>query len=195
LNDVSLIVEGESLGQPGNSSYTIVNGGLVFLEIFDQAPELERKFTQRAYKEISAELYDVLRHRDQVDARGIFPGSDHYPKPLPKHRHFEVKDRAPGIYLVDAAINPTEAGIAYIKAFKVDTGEQLSEEQTKLVSTRHVGWSDDGGTYFAYSSEVVIYEGDSDSTYQARFELWHRSGKAIEAKLAESTRTINGWER
>jgi len=43
--DVSVIVESNSFGTPGHSSYTIISGPTVNLEIYDQAPILERKWT------------------------------------------------------------------------------------------------------------------------------------------------------
>lgn len=67
--DVSLIIEGEHAGTPGNSSCTIVSGGKVFLEIYDQAPELTRTFTQRAFNEVSAELASVNEHRRSIETK------------------------------------------------------------------------------------------------------------------------------
>ncbi|MBM3858041.1 MAG: hypothetical protein FJ395_00145 [Verrucomicrobia bacterium] len=194
--DVSLIVEGDHAGTPGNSSYTIIAGGNVFLEIYDQEPALTRTFTQTAFNEVSAELRDVIAHRESIEKTGILPVPEHYPKPLPRKKYFEVKDgMQPGIYLIAAAVNPTEPGYAYIKAFNTKTGERLSEERMTPRSIRYLGWSDDGKTFFPYGSEVTVYEGDWSSTYEARFELWHRSDKGAEKKLDETTRLINGWQR
>ena len=194
--DVSLIIEGEHAGAPGNSSYTIVSGGKVFLEIYDQAPELKRTFTQRAFNEVSAELADVIEHRKSIQKSGILPVPKHYPKPLPKKSFLEVRDgMQPGIYLIAAAVSPTEPGYAYIKAFNTRTGERLSEERMTPRSVRYLGWSNDEKTLFSYGSEVTVYEGDWSSTYEARFELWHRSDKGVEKKLSDKTRMINGWQR
>jgi hypothetical protein len=194
--DVSLIIEGEHAGTPGNSSYTIIDGGKVFLEIYDQAPELTRTFTQTAFNEVSAELHDVIAHRESIEKGGVLPVLNHYPKPLPKNRYFEVKDgMQPGIYMISAAVNPTEPGFAYIKAFNAKSGERLSEGRMTPRSVRYLGWSDHGKTLFPYGSEVTVYEGDWSSTYKARFELWHRPNKGAEKKLAEKTRMINGWQR
>ena len=55
---------------------------------------------------------------------------ENYPKPLPKKRYFEIKDSMlPGIYLIAATVGPTEPGFAYVKAFNVQTGERLSNDQ------------------------------------------------------------------
>lgn len=194
--NVSLIVEGARSGMPGKSSYTIFDGGLIFLEIYDQAPEVKRTFTQTTFNEVSAELRDVLTHRKQIDETGILPITDRYPKPLPTKEAFDIEDgRQPGIYLVTAAVNPIEPGLAYIRAYNVQTGERLSASEVTGRSTRYVGWSRDGNTYFSYGSEITIYEGDWDTSYEARFELWHRSNQGTETQLAEMTRMINGWER
>ena len=194
--DVPLIIEGEHAGSPGNSSYTIIAGRTVFLEIYDQAPELIRTFTQTAFDQVSRELRDVIAHRQSIDKCGILPVPEHYPRPLPEERYLRVTDgMQPGIYLIAAAVSPTEPGYAYIKTFNAKTGERLSEERMTPRSIRYIGWSDDGKTLFPYDSEVTVYEGDWSSTYEARFELWHRSDSGVETKLAECIRMISGWQR
>jgi hypothetical protein len=195
-SDVPVIIEGEHAGTPGNSSYTIIAGGGIFLEIYDQSPELARTFTQRAFREVSAELKDVISHREEIEKSGILSAPERYPKPLPKKSYFEVKDgMQPGIYLVSATVTPTEPGFAFVKAFNVKTGKRLSEQRMTPRSVRYLGWSEDGKTLFLYGSEVTVYEGDWSSTYEARFELWHRSTNGTEKKLSEKTRMINGWQR
>ena len=194
--DVSVIIEGDHAGTPGNSSYIIIAGGAIFLEIYDQAPELTRTFTQQVFEDVSAELMDVIAHRDAIEKDGVLPVPERYPEPLPEKRSFEIRDDVqPGIYRVTAAVGPDEPGFIFVKAFNVKTGERLSEERVTQRSTRFVGWSEDGKTLFPYSAEVTVYEGDWDSTYEARFELWHHSNDGIEKKLAEKTRPINGWQR
>jgi hypothetical protein len=139
-NDVSVIIEGEHAGIPGNSSHTIIAGGAISLEIYDQAPGLTRSFTQQTFKEVSAELKDVMTHRKAIETSGILPVEEHYPKPLPKKETFEIKDgKQPGIYLVTAAVSPSEQGFAFVKAFNVKTGERLSEKRMTSRSTRYLG--------------------------------------------------------
>jgi hypothetical protein len=193
--NTALTVEGEHAGSPGNSSYLIVDGGPVFLEIFEQAPQLERRFSQAVFDEVSAELRDVMANAVTIEKTGILPIPGRYPVALPTAEKFEVRDgMQPGIYMVDAAVASRAAGTAYIKAFRVDTGEQLSEERVQAKTTRHLGWSNDGGTFFPYTSEVTIYEGDWSTSYEARFELWQKSVSGSLVKLAESTRSIHGWQ-
>lgn len=194
--DVPVIIEGEHAGTPGNSSYTIIAGDTIFLEIYDQAPKIARVFTQQVYKDVSSELKDVIEHRALIENSGILPVPERYPEPLPQKREFIIKDgMQPGIYLVTAAVGPSEPGSAFVKAFNVKTGAQLSQERMTPRSTRYLGWSEGGKTLFSYGSDVTVYEGDWSSTYEARFELWHRSNDGIEQKLVEKTRMINGWQQ
>jgi hypothetical protein len=195
-NDVAVIIEGNHAGTPGNSSYTIVAGNSVFLETYDQAPDVARAFIQKAFEDMSAELKDVIEHRKAIEQTGLLPVPERYPDPLPTKRSFELRNGIqPGIYLVEAAISPGSPGIAFVKAFNAKTGERLSETRMMPQTTRHVGWSENGTTLFPYKTEVTVYEGDWDSKYDARFELWHRSKDGLERKLAETTRAINGWQR
>jgi hypothetical protein len=192
--DVPLIVEAEHPGTPGNSSYVVIDGGLVFLEIYDQAPELTRKFTQAAVGEVCAELQKVLRFREQIDQTGILPVPDRYPKPLPTGKHIEVKNELrPGCYAVEAAANPTEIGYICVKAFEVKTGKNLSEDAMTAGSARFVGWSGEGKSFFPYQSVVFVYEGAGQPDYEARFELWHLADSGRQTKLAETTRMVSGW--
>lgn len=194
--DVAVVVEGDHDGTPGNSSYTIIAGGTVFLEIYDQAPEVARSFTQQAFKEVCAELKDVIAHRAEIEKSGILPLPRHYPKLLPNKSYLDVGDgMQPGIYLITAGASPARPGYAYVKVFKVQTGDRLSADRMTSRSTRHLGWSEDGKTVFPYTSEVTVYEGDWSSQYEARFELWHHAQDGQETMLAEKTRMINGWER
>lgn len=62
-------------------------------------------------------------------------------------------------------------------------------------SVRYLGWSDNGRILFSYGSEVTVYEGDWSFTYEARFELWHRSDNGVEKKLSEKDRMISEWQR
>jgi hypothetical protein len=167
----------------------------MFLQIHDQAPDMARTFTQKVYDEMSAELRDVMAHREAIDQTGIMPVAKWYPKPLPKERSFEVREgMGPGIYLVSAAVAPTEPGFAYVKVFNAKTGEGLSVRSIHESSIRYTGWSGDGKTLFPYGSLVIVREGDRRSPYEARFELWHRSNGGAEIELARTTLQISGFE-
>ena len=198
IKKLPVIIESSHAGTPGNSSYTIISGGDIFLEIYDQDPKLKRSFTQATFTEISAELKDVIKYQKEIDRQGVMPkaAKSHYPVPLPTKASFKVQDgMQPGIFVVEANINPSQAGKCYLKVFNVKTGARLSEQRLTSRSTRHTGWSVDGKTYFPYSSEVTVYEGNWTTQYEARFELWHIATEGTEQKLAETQRMINGWQR
>jgi len=198
IKKLPVIIESPHAGTPGNSSYTIISGGDLFLEVYDQAPELKRSFTQTTFTEISAELKDVIKYQKEIDSQGIMPeaGKFHYPVPLPTKASFKVLDGGqPGIFNIKANITPTQAGKCYVKVFNVKTGDRLSEGRLTPRSTRHTGWSVDGKNYFPYSSQVTVYEGNWTTKYEARFELWHIGTDGTERKLAETQLMINGWQR
>ncbi len=192
--NVPMVVESQHSGSPGNSSYVIVEGSTIGLEIFDQATTVERMFTKEALKEVGKELAAVLTHRDQIRATGVMPDKDFYPRPLPKAASFEVTDGfQTGIYQLDAFVSSTSAGHIETRVFKTATGKQLSAEQDR--SRRYVGWSADGTRFFPYNARITVHEGGWNSSYEARFELWHTSGNGTQTKLGEATRMISGWER
>ena len=195
-NDVELVIADSFPGTPGYASYLIVDGGGIFIEIYDQTLQFERSFTQKTYNEVSNELSAVLEYLQDIEETGIMPLIDFYPGAFPKASYFNVIDGIqPGIYLLNAAVNPTSAGVLYVKVFDVTSGAQLSEDRITPASTRLAAWSEDGITYFPYQTQITIYEGDWNTEYKARFELWHKDDSGHETKLNEATRLVNGWQR
>ena len=194
--DVELVVADSFPGKPGYTSYLIVDGGGIYIEIYDQAPQIERVFTQKAYNEVSNELSAVLENLDEIVAIGIMPLDEFYLGEFPTTPYFNVNDGMQrGIYLLDAAVNPTAPGILYVKVFNTKSGERLSADRVTPASTRLAAWSEGGVTYFPYQSEITIYEGDWSTEFEARFELWHKDEFGHETKLLETTRLVYGWQR
>jgi hypothetical protein len=194
--DVATIIEEPHVGSPGNSSYLIIRGTGLFLEIYEQSPEAERVFTKAAWAEVCSELRDVLAHLDDIRSEGRVPIESRYPPQDLADGEFRVDDgMQPGIYLLKAMVNPTAKGSVYVKVFDASTGQRLSADRITRRSKRIVNWSDDGSTYSAYHAEFTVYEGDWSTKYQARFEIWHQPESGPETKLAEATRLINGWQR
>lgn len=194
--DVGLLIADLFPGTPGYTSYLIVDGGSIFIEIYDQSLQFERSFTQKAYNEVSNELSAVLGHSQDIEETGIMPLADYYPYAFPKSPYFNVIDgMQPGIYVLNAAVNPTSLGILYVKVFDVKSGTQLSIDDITPDFLRISAWSDSGVTYFPYHAQITIYEGDWDTQYEARFELWHKDETGHETKLIETTRLVNGWQR
>jgi hypothetical protein len=193
--DVPVVVESEHSGAPGNSSYLIVSGPALGLEIFDQEPSVERTFTKAALGEVAKELATVLAHREVIKTTGVLPVPEYYARPLPKQTSFDVTDGSQtGIYLLTAFVNPTRPGHIETRVFRTSSGKQLSTRQEQ--SRRYVGWSDDGGNCFPYNAEVMLTDGSFwGSGYEARFELWHTAPDGTQTKMAEKTRAVADWSR
>jgi hypothetical protein len=193
---INLTIEGPHRGSPGYTSYLTVDGDEIFLEVYERAPELRRRFTQQALNDVSEELREVLRYIDVVAETGLLPAGSPHADPPPPAAQLEIRDgMQPGIYSVDAALNPRSRGYAFMKVFEAETNLLLSGEAVKERSLRFVGWSEDGEVYFPYDSELKVYEGDWDTQYLARFELWHHSETGEDVKHGEMTRMISGWQR
>lgn len=193
--EIETIIEAEHSGTPGNSSYLIIDGTSINIEIYEQSKVLKRKYTINAIRELNEELLMVLNNLESINETGLSPSREYYSS-MPDSNYFDIKDgMQPGIYLIKAGIATTEKGIVYIKAFNSETNERLSENRVTPKTTRELGWANNGQTIFPYESEIVIYEGDWSHKYKARFEIWFRSEDGNEIKLAEKERVINGWQR
>jgi hypothetical protein len=194
--EAKVILEGPHPRADTYLSYVMFMGESINLEVYEMAAHKERHFTEHVFKEVNAELKDVLNHLETVKTTGILPIPERYPVEFGTQLSFQVEDGSqPGIYKLKAWLNPTSEGEIYAKVFDLKTGQRLSEPPITKRSTRLVGWSADGKTFFPYDARITVYEGDWDHEYEARFELWHRSPTGEEQKLIEKTRTINGWER
>jgi hypothetical protein len=192
---VGVTIEGEHEGEPGNSSYLIIKSKNINVEIFEQAKNINRNFTQQAITEINKELSDVLKYENELTDNGVIPVAGYYPFKLDSAFFHIFDGMQPGIYVIQAAVKPDRQGIIYAKVFNVKTNQQLSADRITPTTKREIGWSKTGQTYFQYESELTVYEGDWDHQYQARFEIWFRDKNGQERKLAEQIKLINGWER
>jgi len=194
--NVDVIIQGPHSGSPGYSSYIIFKGNNINIEIYDQSPHLGRTFTKEAFNDVSKELRTALEHPEEIKKSGKVPIPELYAEDINNSLSFEIKDgMQPGIYLLEAWINPRKPGELYVKVFETKTGKRLSEERITPSSTRVASWSEDGKTFFPYNAEIIVYEGDWSHQYEARFELWHKSKSGKETKIVEKIRMINGWER
>jgi hypothetical protein len=192
---IKTIIEAEHSGTPGNSSYIILKGDFINIEIYEQAEQLARTFTIQTLKELQLELAMVLENAEEIETTGISPVKEFYPSQS-NAPYFEIEDgMQPGIYVVKAGLATKAKGIVYVKAFNVETEERLSASRMTPRTTRTIGWSENGETIFPYESELTVYEGDWSHTYKARFEIWFRPEQGEEIKLLEKERVINGWER
>ena len=89
--------------------------------------------------------------------------------------------------------NPKEPGMIYLKAYEVTRNYRLSESTLKKRTNEWIGWSEDSSELFFSSNYFVIYEGDPDKPYAARFEVWFvpDSGNS-ERKILEKNYKIEG---
>jgi hypothetical protein len=194
-NNVKTIIESEHAGAPGNSSYFILNGPSINIEIYEQSKIIERDFTVKTLQDLNEELSEVLKNLDHIEKTGVLPDNRFYPSQIDS-KYFEIEDgMQPGIYLVKAGLSLKEKGSVYIKVFNTNTNERLSADRMTPRTTREIGWSIDGKTIFPYESELTVYEGDWSHEYNVRFEIWFKPENGEEIKLDQKERIINGWQR
>lgn len=174
-----------SVGQPG-----------LWFEFFEQSMEEDRERTRKALAWLSEFLHEVRNSQAQVSDVGFVPQlmPDNGVRTGKPTLHVQDGFQG-GIYDVYGWVNPGRRGQAFLRVFKVQGDEILSEDRVFDKSNEYVGWSKDADQLFFYNAHVTIYEGDWDHHYQARFELWHRSSTGEEVKLVETTRMICGWQR
>ncbi|MBC2845604.1 hypothetical protein [Winogradskyella flava] len=193
--NIKTIIEAEHSGTPGNSSYLILKGNSINIEVYEQSKKLEREFTIQALKELNFELSMVLENANEINTTGISPLKEFYPL-QPDSNYFDIEDgMQPGIYVVKAGLSIKEKGIVYVKAFNSKTNERLSADRMTPRTTRELGWSENGKSIFPYESDLTVYEGDWSNKYKARFEIWFQPENGDEIKLTEKDRMINGWQR
>lgn len=199
---------------PGAYSMLIVRGGGgLSLEIYEAAVPDRRAFTQRALDEVEAELGAAIRRADELSERGYL--EDLLPSgsvALDQPASLRVEDGVqPGAFRFSGWANPGEPGAAWIRASYEGAaqrgpmaipgelvgkeGEPLSEGRLRAATRRSVGYSADAAVMFRYGAEGVVYEGDGDSLYRARFELWFQPEQGPGRALAAVERDIHGWQR
>jgi hypothetical protein len=180
----------------GIESYLAVGQPDLWFEFFEQSVEEDRVRTRKALTWLSEYLHEIRNSQAQVSDVGFVPqlmpdNGVRRGKPV-----LHVEDGFQGgIYDIYGWVNPGRRGQAFLRVFKVQGDEILSEDRVFDKSNEYVGWSKDTDQLFFYNAHVTIYEGDWDHRYQARFELWHPSSTGEEVKLVETTRMICGWQR
>ncbi|MGJ8594238.1 MAG: hypothetical protein ACSHXF_16935 [Aquaticitalea sp.] len=194
-SEIKLKIEGEHSGTPGNSSYLIIKGEDINVEIYEQAIEINRAFTIQTIEELNTEFSEVLKHREEINKNGVMLMNDYYPNTY-ESEFFNINDgMQPGIYVVQAGLIIEKEGVVFVKAFETKNNSQLSEDRMTSRTEREIGWSENGQKVFPYETELTVYEGDWDNEYSARFEIWFRDKQGNESKIAEKTRQIYGWQR
>jgi hypothetical protein len=187
-----------SLGNNLHESRVMIECGGVWVEIFEQSDNPERRVTKATVTIIEKEFSEFLKNPEDavVAAQAIsrelasrLAGDDGHPFRL-------LTGMQPGIYGVVYSLNPGEPGSVYLKAFEVTKGTPLSVDRLEAKSKTRMTWSADPSELFGAKAGFTIYEGDWGKPYAARFEVWFKpdSGKA-DRKLAERIFKIEGWQR
>ena len=187
-----------ALGNNLHESRVMIECGGVWVEVFEQSGEPERRVTKATVAALEEEFSEFMRSpKDAVAAAqaksrvlaGRFAGKDGQSFRL-------VTGMQPGIYGVVYSLNPGEPGLVYLKAFEVTKGTPLSDERLEAASKTRMTWSTEPTERFGAKAGFMIYEGDWGKPYAARFEVWFKpdSGKA-ERRLAERIFRIEGWQR
>lgn len=172
-------------------SRVVVRCGDVVTELFEQAAGPERRFTKATLRELEMEFKALLDRQESFFTLLPVDSIRHGAPVLNLYKGIQ-----PGIYEVEAWVNPGEPGQVYLKAFEVTRGTRLSASGLCEYSNERMGWSDDPNELFYSNANVTIYEGDWGQPYAARFELWFMpdSGRAAR-KLLERVFKIEGWQR
>lgn len=187
-----------SMGNQLHESRIMVECGGVWVELFEQSDNPERRATKATITSLEKEFSEFLsnleasvreaRTKSRELARRL-AGDDTHPFRL-------LTGMQPGIYGVAYLLNPGEPGSLYLKAFEVTKGTPLSVQGLEASSKTRMTWSTDPSERFGAKAGFMIYEGDWGKPYAARFEVWFApdSGK-MERKLAERIFKIEGWQR
>lgn len=187
-----------SLGNNLHESRVMIECGGVWVEIFEQSGNLERRVTKATVTSLEKEFSAFLKNPEDAVAAaqaisrelaGRLAGDDGHPFRL-------LTGIQPGIYGVVYSLNPGEPGSVYLKAFEVTKGTPLSVDRLEATSKTRMTWSADPSEMFGAKAGFTIYEGDWGKPYAARFEVWFKpdSGK-VDRKLAERIFKIEGWQR
>lgn len=185
-------------GNELHESRLMVECGGVWVELFEQSDNLERRVSKATIDTLEKEFAEFLVNPEAAiaKARGR---SRELAKRLagPSAHGFRLLNgMQPGIYTAAYSLNPGEAGSVYLKAFEVTQGTPLSAARLKEKSNTRMTWSSTPEERFGAKAGFTIYEGDWGKPYAARFEVWFEpdSGKD-QRKLAERVFKIEGWQR
>jgi hypothetical protein len=187
-----------SMGNQLHESRIMIECGGVWVEIFEQSDNPERRVTKATVANLEDEFSEFLKNpEDAVTAARArsrelgarLAGDD-------EHQFRLLAGMQPGIYGVVYSLNPGEPGSVYLKAFEVTKGTPLSVERLEAKSKTRMTWSGDPSERFGAKAGFTIYEGDWGKPYAARFEVWFTpdSGKP-DRKLAKRIFRIEGWMR
>ena len=187
-----------SMGNQLHESRVMIECGGVWVEIFEQSDNSERRVTKATATNLEKEFSEFLKDPEAAvtaartrsrELASRLAGDGGHPFRL-------LTGMQPGIYGVVYSLNPGEPGSVYLKAFEVTKGIPLSVDRLEGKSKTRMTWSAAPSERFGAKAGFTIYEGDWGKPYAARFEVWFTpdSGEA-DRKLAERIFKIEGWQR
>ena len=187
-----------SLGNQLHESRIMIECGGVWVEIFEQSENPERRVTKATIAALENEYSEFLR-----DQEGAMEAARAKSRDLAKrlaadasHPFRLLIGMQPGIYGVLYSLNPGERGSVYLKAYEVTQGTPLSVATLEANSKTRMAWSTDPSERFGAKAGFTIYEGDWGKPYAARFEVWFQPDSGnTHRKLAERIYKIEGWQR
>jgi len=97
----------------------------------------------------------------------------------------------PGIYNYHTDYLPYGLGHFFIKAFEINSNDQLSKDRMRERSNIEVTNS----KLKMYSGEIMIYEGSWGDKYGTRIELWFAPKNGEDYKITQRNYIIEGWMR
>jgi hypothetical protein len=185
-------------GNELHESRVMIECGGVWIELFEQSDNLERRVTKATMAALEKEFSEFLANPKAAAAKARGRSSE-LAKRLAgpgTHGFRLLTGMQPGIYTVAYSLNPGEAGSVYLKAFEVTQGTPLSATRLEEKSKTRMTWSNSPEERFGAKAGFTVYEGDWGKPYAARFEVWFEpdSGKG-QRKLSERVFKIEGWQR
>jgi hypothetical protein len=184
-------------GNELHESRLMAECGGVWVELFEQSNNLERRVTKATMDFLEKEFAEFLANPKAAvtKARGRSRELAKRLAGTSTHGFRLLTGRQPGIYTVAYSLNAGEAGSVYLKAFEVTQGTPLSAAPLEEKSKTRMTWSSTPEERFGAKAGFTIYEGDWGKPYAARFEVWFDpdSGSG-ERKLAERVFKIEGWQ-
>ena len=185
--DVPLVFNRNDAGHFQSSLW--IRGTDMAIEIDEGSDAMPRDLTRTKLSEVCKELDQLERQESSLGIDSILPEGS-----VATSEMFFV-DGELGDYQATGYINPGQKGFVYVKAFDKRSGARLSETETRK-NREYTGWSTVSGRYYYFRLQFFIYEGDSEHTYPAQFELWfHPDDGSPERRLTATERSINGRER
>lgn len=176
-----------------DTSQCVIAADPLAVEIFEQREGQERRITKATLAQWEKEFAALVADPSWENARELLP-ADTITSGEPT---LELRNSFQGgIYDVTIRANPGEPGRIYLQAFEVTKGTPLSARRLEDASGEWIGWSDNPDEQFLSNSQIIIYEGDWEKYYAARFEVWFAPDSgAPPRKLLERVYKIEGWMR